>query len=60
MQNYYNVWANGVLYAERITSYDVAWNMFMGRVANGYENVMVVNSYGKVVNRDSSSLYRDE
>lgn len=60
MQDYYNVWANGILYAERIKSYDIAWNMFMQRVANGYENVIVVNSYGKVINRDSGSLYRDE
>lgn len=60
MQNYYNVWANGILYAERIKSYDVAWNMFMQRVANGCENVIVINSYGKVVNRDSVSLYTDE
>lgn len=51
MKNGYNVWVGGVLDAENLESYDNAWHIYMSWVARGYDDVMVVNSYGKVVNR---------
>ena len=51
MKNGYNVWVGGVLDAENLESYDVAWRIYMDWVARGYYDVIVENSYGKVVNR---------
>jgi hypothetical protein len=51
MKNSYRVWVGGVLDAENLESYDEAWRIFMSWVARGYDDVIVENSYGKVVNR---------
>jgi len=61
MKNSYRVWVNGVpsdvdydildCWVNGIESYDKAWEKYMSLVAQGYDDVMVVNNYGKVVNR---------
>lgn len=56
MKNGYNVWVGGVLDAEDLESYDIAWRIYMSWVARGYDDVIVENWYGKVVNR-SNNLY---
>ena len=51
MKNSYRVLVGGHITAEEIESYETAWENYMSLVARGYDDVMVVNNYGKVVNR---------
>jgi len=51
MEKYYNVWVGGILDAERVESFDVAWNIYMQWVADGYEDVVITDSSDKVINK---------